>query len=296
MRRDITLLTPTYRRDYERFALLRESIERCGIDLPHVAVVQHEDMAQFRALPFKRNLTLLSTREVLPRRLERCRRAWGYRRRNWRRWFGWRPLHGWMSQQLIKLSAPAFVGSEAVLCLDSDFVFVRRARSEDFFAQDGRLHLFEAADGVDVEMAEYLGRSMRFLGVAPVRHPVLRYTLAPAPMHVGVLRDLQSFICERHGMAWYDAIIGTDCITEFATYGVYAKHIDQCARVVPVVPRVVAWFWWSEEINGLEERLEASIMEPQIKLVGVQSNGGRAPASYRGLFEKVWARLESASA
>ena len=36
---DVTLVTPTYSSDRKCFAFLRESIERCGIDLPHVAIV-----------------------------------------------------------------------------------------------------------------------------------------------------------------------------------------------------------------------------------------------------------------
>src|SRR4051794_22825888 len=113
----VTLITPTYGRDYERFCLQRESIERCGIDLPHVAIVHEEDLRQFKAMPHQRNLRIISTRDVFPARIERRRRAWGYRRRQWRRWIGWRHLHGWMSQQLIKLAAPSYVESTGVVCL-----------------------------------------------------------------------------------------------------------------------------------------------------------------------------------
>jgi len=43
----VALITPTCDRDLERFAFQRESIERCAIELPQVAIVDSEDVALF---------------------------------------------------------------------------------------------------------------------------------------------------------------------------------------------------------------------------------------------------------
>jgi hypothetical protein len=64
--RSLIFLTPTFARDYERFCLQRESMRRCGIDIPHIAVVHDEDLAVFKQTPHRNNLTLLSTADVLP--------------------------------------------------------------------------------------------------------------------------------------------------------------------------------------------------------------------------------------
>ena len=70
MTRSVTLVTPSYAKDIERFTLQRESIERCGIDLPHCALVNHEDLPLFAKIPFQRNLRILSTQDLLPPRFE----------------------------------------------------------------------------------------------------------------------------------------------------------------------------------------------------------------------------------
>ncbi len=289
----IAFLTPTYKPDFERFCLQRESIERCGITLPHIAVVQHEDLSLFESVPHKSNLTLLSTRDVLPSVIERRRRAWNYRRLHWRRWIGWNAIHGWMSQQLIKLSAPQIASDiDAVVCLDSDIVFVRPVTADCFYGEDGRLHLYELDSGIDVEMAEYLGRSMRFLGISPTGKPLVRYTYAPAPMHCGVIEDVQQFIADRHGKHWINAVTETDVITEFATYGAFARYIDNLQRVVPVNPSIISWFWWKNEVENMASQIDECLADERVRMVGVQSNAGYEPSTYKPMFERVWCQTE----
>ena len=48
----LTFITPTYRDDFEQFCLQRESFEKWGIEIPHVAVVHHEDLPLFKDIPF----------------------------------------------------------------------------------------------------------------------------------------------------------------------------------------------------------------------------------------------------
>src|SRR4051812_34027133 len=93
----VTLVTPSYARDYERFALQRQSMDRCGIDLPHLAVVHTEDMELFRGVKHQRNLRILSTEQVLGKALDRRRRAWKVRRLNYLHWVVRNPIAGWMS-------------------------------------------------------------------------------------------------------------------------------------------------------------------------------------------------------
>lgn len=71
----VTFVSPTFKKDLQRFALLRESMERCEIDIRHIAVVQHEDLPLFDKIPFRHKLTLLSSRDVLPADIEARRTA-----------------------------------------------------------------------------------------------------------------------------------------------------------------------------------------------------------------------------
>lgn len=289
--RQATFLTATYAPDFERFSLLRESIERCEIDIPHVAVVQDEDMARFAGIPFRNKLKLLSTRDVFPREIERRRRLWGVRRRNPRRWFGGKPIHGWVTQQLVKLSGPQVADTDAIVCVDSDLFFVRNVQAAEFYDPDGRVHLYETTDDLDAEMAEWLGRNMRFVGVSPTNKPLSRFTHWPVPLRRDVVLDLQRLIEQRHGRDWYNAILDFDMLAEYTMYGAYAKYVDQMRRVASVRPPLTAYFWWREQVEALEDTFrEKVIADPGVKVVGIQANVGRKPAEYRALAESAWAQ------
>lgn len=288
----ITLLTPTYARDYERFCLQRESIERCGIDLPHVAIVHHEDLELFRKMPFQKRLTILSARDVLPASYDRRRQVWGYSRRDYRYWITGRGIHGWLLQQLVKLASPAIIQTEGIVCVDSDMIFMRPLNESDFIADDGRLHLYETTDDVDVEMAEWYAHSLRFFGLSPTGVPVRRYTHVPAPVHRGVLLDMQRKIEEVHGKFWVDAIIEADRIMEYTTYGVYARHVDDLKRVAPATPSLTLYYWWATEAASLESSFVHRLVNSDAKMALIHSNIGRPVESYRNLIEQAWAQLQ----
>ena len=288
MSHDVTFLTPTYAHDYERFCLQRESIERCGITIQHLAIVNHEDIALFRDVAFQKNLTLVSTRDLLPSKIERRRLAWGARRREVRYWQGRPAIHGWMAQQLLKMAAPSIVETEGIVCLDSDTLFVDYVSSADFFAEDGRMHLYETEDDLDAEMVEWFVRSLRFLGV-PTRHqPLKRYVHSPVIWHRQVLVDMQSFITQRHSKAWMDAILDDEMIYEYMTYGVFARHVDSLIHHVPTKPSLCAYYWWPEQVEDIQHDFSIRIAETSAKAVLINSNIGRDVSFYRNLVEKTW--------
>ncbi len=295
MNRRVTLVTPTFSGDLERFCLQRESIERCGIDLPHVAIVDHEDLPVFRDIPFNRGLTLVSTRDVLSRKIEQRRLAWGMRRREPKRWWFTRagePIHGWGIQQLLKLSAPSVVDTEGIVCLDCDTFFVRTITAEDFFSIDGRLHLYETNDDIDAEMAEWPSHCMRFLGIKPTGQRLWRYTHSPVPLRRDVLLDMQVHIQKLHCRPWAEAFIDQrDWVLEYTTYGVYARHINGLEGVAPVHPPLSVYYWWPEQAESLERDFSERISGDQAKAVLVNSNIARPVSLYRHLAEEAWSKV-----
>ena len=286
--KQVTFITPTYAHDVERFLLQRESIERCGIEIPHVAIVDHEDIALFKRLPFQRNLTILSTREILTAKLEARRIAWGARRRELRYWKGRPPIHGWMVQQILKLAAPSVVNTDGIVCLDSDTFFVRRVVHEDFYTPEGKLHLYETEDDLDAQMAEWPAHSMRFLNIEPMHMPLKRWTHAPVPMQRRIVEDMQKYIESIHHKFWGDAVADGDMIFEYTTYGVYARLINQLADVAPVKPPLTVYYWWPEQIKTIEQDFLPRIEQSGGKAVLINSNIGRSVSDYRGLAESAW--------
>jgi hypothetical protein len=141
-----------------QFSLLRRSIEVFAPGIPHIAIVNTEDYAEFGDR-FHRspNLQLIKTADVLPVEIERRRRKSGPK---WftGHWRNKRLIRGWHAQQLMKLFALAECPYEAAAFIDSD-VFVCRPLSADYFFRDGRLKLFRRravnAECLDFDIATH---------------------------------------------------------------------------------------------------------------------------------------------
>lgn len=290
MNGSVTLVTPSYANDIERFTLQRESIERCGIDLPHCVLVNHEDLALFQKIPFQRNLRILSTRDILSPRFEARRLGYGKPRRQLAHWRGRPGIHGWYIQQLLKLATPAVVETEGIVCLDSDTLFVGRVTAQDFFEPDGRLHLYETADDVDCEMGDWYIRSLGFLGESLRSRPIFRTTHSPVPMHRQVMLEMQEHIERQHGVFWMEAMERAHGIMEYSTYGAYARYFDKFQRTVPARPdRLCLYFWFSADIENLFTDLVDRVRAQKPKAILINSSHGRPVSSYRALIEQAWA-------
>lgn len=293
----VTLVTPAHARDLERFCFQRESVARCGVAIAHVAIVDHEDLPRFRDVPNQAGLTLVSTREALSRRMEQRRLAYSMRRRNPRRWL-WGPgVHGWGIQQLLKLGAPRVVSTEVIVCADTDTFFVGSVGEADFFAGDGRPHLYETGpDDLDAEMAEWPAHSMRFLGIKPTGKPLRRYTHSPVVFRRDVLLDLQQYIERRHRRPWMEAVADAEMAMEYTTYGVFAREVDGLSRVAPTMPPLSAYFWWPEQVARLEQTFLDQVCASGVRIVGIQSNTGCPVSRYRPLARHAWDCVNAARA
>lgn len=287
---NVTLITPTFDCDYERFVFQRESMERSGTDLPHVAIVDTEDLPKFKDMPFQRNLTLIPSEQVLGKSMDRRRTVWGISRRDYRYWITGRGVHGWLAQQLMKLAAASVVKTDAMACLDSDTFFVDRVTSQDFVTEDGRVHLYETTDDLDVEMSEWYAHSLRFFGLKEAGITPRRFTHSPVPMHCGVVRDMLSHIEKRHQCSWMDAMVNGDRLMEYTTYGTFARHVDECRRVCPVAPALTLYYWWKSDAQDLEVKFASRLAESQAKMVLVNGNIGLGIDRYRHLAQASWSR------
>ena len=80
-------------------------------------------------------------------------------------------------------------------------------------------------------MAEWQAHSLRYLGLSTTGVPLARWTHSPVPLQYGVLKEMRDALQARHRKPWMEAIIDGSRITEYTTYGVYARYIDQLRRV-----------------------------------------------------------------
>ncbi len=285
----LALVTPTWAGDLERFLFLRESIVRCGITLPHVAVVHTEDLRTFEAIPFSEGLTLIPTAEVLPAKLERRRRAGRILPRSRvRLTHGHRAVDGRWTQQITKLAVADVIGAESVACVDSDVFFVRSISEVDFFDRAGRLHLHEP-EGLSVLLLGWLARSANLLQL-PLGDPLMKisaYQSQVVPIHGGVVRDMRRYIERLHGKPWFDAMFRAD-VVEYTTYGVYARYVDELRRVSPIWSSLCVSFHTPQQFAVFPEYFPRRVEEVDARAGMIHGELGLPVEAYRPVVEQIW--------
>lgn len=277
----IALLTPTYRGDLERFAMLREALEAWGCDWPHYAVVQTEDLPLFRQRLGEARVHWLTTAEVLPPEVEAARRrlsAMPERLRRFRRSlqkrFGWFPdasCDGWHSQQLVKLALPARAEHDAYLVLDSDLVPTAPLRAERYW-QNGRAALM-AEDNPTFRhwadaAAQVLGLPAETVrGSNFVAHP---FVFAPQ-----AVRDLHAHLEARHRKPWWRALLDLKPgdLSEFSIYGAYVRWVAGGAHHYEVAANArTRWVLSAEDSGAVRVAIDGAFNEPDTDFLVLQAS------------------------
>jgi len=270
----ITFVTPSFARDYERFRFQRESMVRCGIDVPHVAIVHDEDVELFKATPYHDGLTVLSTRDVLPAAVEGLRQA-GY-------------AQGWDIQQLTKLAAADVVDTDYV-CVDSDTFWVRPVSSEDFRAPDGKLRLFEHY-WLSTFHVQWLAESLAVWNIAPEEMIEPVSCVDPVvPLARDLVRDLRADLEAVQGVPWYQVLLERG-VVEYSIYGVYARYVRRLDSVVPTEPELV-FRYWEAEFEHFRASAETIAEDDEKKAVMVHWHPRVSPEDYRATVEQLWCSL-----
>jgi hypothetical protein len=267
----ITFVTPSFARDYERFVFQRESMARCGIDVPHVVIVHDEEVDLFKRTPYCDGLTVLSTRDVLPPAIEGLRQAGR--------------IPGWGVQQLTKLAAADVVDTDYV-CVDSDTFWVRPVDERDFRAPDGQLRLFER-HSFSTFHVQWLAESLAVWNVAPEESIEPVSCVDPiVPMARSLVRDLRRDLEVLQRVPWYRIPLERG-VVEYSIYGVYARYVRRLDGVVPTEPNLVVRYWESE-FELFRAMAETIAAEDEKKAVMVHCNPGVSPDDYRATVEQVW--------
>lgn len=277
------IVTPTFAGDLERTRLFVESHQRTGAHLPLVLVVQTEDRPLFRGVSGD-NVVLMNTADVLPARLEQRRRN-RHRRRDPRRYLRGQPIHGWTSQQIVKLLAPSVLGVDVVFCMDSDVALLAPLTLADATDANGSPLLFETRDDNALTLSWAID-SMRALGVDLAHATLRQYVHQGVLLHRETCDRLFVALASHTGQAWWEVFLQLG-LTEYQTYGVFAREVDVESALSPGPPLDILTYWVhpsQDLVEDLRERLTTS----RPLGVCVQSALHIAPPDYRTVLETLW--------
>ena len=271
---DVTVVTPSYAFDLERFEFLRESMAACGVRLPHVVVVPDDERHLFEHCETDADLRVCTYREVFPKRLvDQLAYGPSLRDRIRHRLTGRRFLRlhwGWMIQQYVKLGAGSIVDTPIWVCIDSDIFFLRHMDEHDFHSARGRPLLLELVDCPSGPTAvEFRDASAQLLGIKPEQlDPRVLYTAGIVPMEAGVVDELLQFVERRHRVHWWEAMAQASA-TEYEMYGLFARHIHGLQNVDPEDRR---WCWLFYDVERLDAMLRYVIHDIGVKAAMIHSH------------------------
>lgn len=161
----MAIVTPSYAPDVDRFRRLHESVLRfTDASVRHYVIVPSTDVHLYRKLGSDR-LVIRTHQDVLPEGIVATDRL-----AQWSRQLPllprsvncsalslrppYRPIRGWVLQQILKLSVPEQLSEDVLVYIDSDVVLVRPVGVEDF-VRDGVVRLYTAEGRITRSMERH---------------------------------------------------------------------------------------------------------------------------------------------
>lgn len=290
---EICFITPTFRGDFHRFRLLRESIVRAGQGhVPHYALIDTEDLALVESAQLP-NVFPVTTAQLLAPEVEARRIA--YNRsggRLWKRWqrslnkrLGWFPnsrFYGWQIQQLLKLAAPTQLPHRVFVSFDSDLVVCGQFSPDDFIQGD-RVVLYSSCGllsqpGLHSIWRGWYSNACVLFGLSPPVNPSdesCDHVGQPFVFEQSTVRAMHAWLEQHHGKPWWQALSDQPlgAWSEFMSYGVFARRILQSKGVFTREPRAqTLWIENEAGFRNAKELIDRAFEEPATKFLCLQAD------------------------
>ncbi|MES2741014.1 MAG: DUF6492 family protein [Pseudomonadota bacterium] len=252
----LTVITPSYRNDFDLVTDLCKSMDQfLRIPFKHVLIVPNADLAMFAGLNGA-NRSVLSEEALLrpsgfrkipfPKRIripgiidKRFREQW------WCRGVG--RVNGWVTQQLIKLSASDLSQTDLIMFIDSDNVLFRPLELAHLY-QGSQVKLGQRAMRPDMQSHfQWHANGLSLLGIEGFSGQHFNYIGNLIVWKRAALVGLQQRIAQVSGLDWRIAVARVKAVSEYILYGLYCEQVakDQSYHAF-VEPELTCSFWTSE--------------------------------------------------
>lgn len=285
---DICFITPTWRGDLDRFALLRESLLAFGHGgVPHYALINTEDEALLHKLQLP-DVVAVTTENLLAPEVEKKRlqylkarggRRWKTFKRSLNKRLGLFPTaryYGWHIQQLIKLQAPTQLPHDVFVSFDSDNVITGNFALEDFIP-DGKVAIYERSSSLHKPHgpSSWYGNACRLLDVPLPTDRDMDYVNQPVVFEKHAMQAMHAWLKSRYSRPWYESILAQrlGAWSEFSTYGVFVRHHLKMEGFASVLTNSEnLWIYNEEQRRNAAEMIQRAFSDPAIKLLVLQAD------------------------
>ncbi len=239
----LALVTPTYRNDLSLFADLHQSVLlHTEESVKHYVVVPGEDVDLFAAMAGPRCIIIPEESQYparyrsvsvvnrllcpLPFFPSHARIAAFNTKRPFR------PIRGWVMQQVLKMELSRKLNVDMVLLIDSDVELVRPL-DEAMLRRGGQAMLYRSPGVVDGSLPWHMqwhAVARRLLGLPPAQFPAPDYVTSFCIWEPNVLRAMLARIEPVTGQSWMLATTRQRTFSEWTLYGVFAEEVMKRER------------------------------------------------------------------
>lgn len=283
----IAFITPTCKRDIERFRLLVDSIRACvGGRFEHYVVVHEGERRLFKRFQNQRT-HLLSSAEILDSSIDftvaDADSVGRYRYRG-------KPVSGWYAQQLVKLAAPQLTDAETVVLLDSDFFFLKHLDAGEFFPGE-HVPLFGVDDGgaMCAKYPAWYDTASRLIALPGSRTMNFNYVTKPVCWLRGCVLRLQERIERVNQRPWQTALLDSQEFSEYTLYGMYVENNPEERarhRLTSNWGTRIKYSFTPQSAVGVAQYF--GTMEQDLYGVAIHRSCGIPVQEYRPVVETLW--------
>ena len=290
----VAFVTPSYRLDRDRCALLSRSLELFAPSVEHWIVVDRGDLPFFRPLQSNRT-TVVAKEEVLPvwvHRLDTLRI--GLRSNVWLQARGL-PIRGWLLQQFIKLAAAEQLGADILVHADSDVVLLRPFSTSSVVDGSGRVRLYARPGQVDERLPDHVRwhrSAEELLDIESAELPVSDFISSLVPWKRENAVALLEHIQETTGRHWLRALASAWDVSEYTLYGRFAQDVLGSSAGQFVSPSSLCHDYYKHvPLSAPELETLLDRVAPGEIAVSLTSNAGMRPQHYAEVLERRWDAL-----
>jgi len=277
---DVSIMTCSFRGDFELCAMLCASVDRFVPDgVQHLIYVPASDLALFAPLATARR-RIIAEETLLPRWFwklplpsARWRRLLRLPRRNIYLTPFSMPVRGWIAQQIMKIAGAADAPTEIVMHVDSDAVFVRPFSLETLDRDGAGVRLFRRAHDLAEGHRSWHLSASALLGLPPDEFHDGDYIDSLVVWRRSVVRRMIAHIARTGGRDWRMLLARTTHFSEYVLYGVFAERVlGLAAAKLAIAPVSLCHTRWSGEFaDAQDEAAFVAALDPRMIAGCVQS-------------------------
>ncbi|QUS38551.1 hypothetical protein RPMA_06670 [Tardiphaga alba] len=250
----VSLITPSYRGDLERSALLFESVDRFVSSFErHYVIVHDEDLALFKPFHGGRRVVMRAS-ELLPTWLHEIPLLRWRRRRYW-----WslraKPVSGWHTQQLVKIKAAAVLPEDRYCLIDSDNVFFRPfdvATIAPPHPPTLRINYGHADDSLPGHQT-WVRTARDILGMPAPTFPADDFIDQIIIWDKQIVQAMIARIETVTGREWSEALCRARDFSEYMTYGNFVMGTDALRDAAEITTESLSNTHWTEDVLSPEQ-------------------------------------------